>query len=209
MSKLCVSALMVFRGFYEATRNLDSQPPPRSDHVEASRPRGLCLSSEYSFSPRSVCHKQRRGAGGGPAPGSWSRKRKMRPVSRPCTRPRPAWSRNDDTSIVSRPGSPGGCHHKPKNLIRVVGKPRNWLSQSIPMESSGAWWPAPPAPLPVPQERHELERALEPPGAPRRKRRGVAGVVAAIVAFLAKFKALIFLLPKLKLLTTAGTMLVS
>src|ERR1700693_5633477 len=33
---------MFFRVFYEAARNLDSQPPPRSDHVEASRPRGLC-----------------------------------------------------------------------------------------------------------------------------------------------------------------------
>jgi len=34
-------------------------------------------------------------------------------------------------------------------------------------------------------------------------------VLAAIVAFLAKFKAIILLLPKLKLLTTVGTMLVS
>jgi hypothetical protein len=26
--------------FYEAARDLDSQPPPRTDHVEACRPRG-------------------------------------------------------------------------------------------------------------------------------------------------------------------------
>src|SRR3981189_3701562 len=39
---------MVFRGFYEAARNLDSQPPPRADHVEASRPRGLCSTLDYS-----------------------------------------------------------------------------------------------------------------------------------------------------------------
>src|SRR5437763_10975464 len=42
MSKLCVSALICSRVFYEASRDLDSQPPPRTDHVEASRPRGLC-----------------------------------------------------------------------------------------------------------------------------------------------------------------------
>ncbi|MGZ6617812.1 MAG: site-2 protease family protein, partial [Solirubrobacteraceae bacterium] len=35
------------------------------------------------------------------------------------------------------------------------------------------------------------------------------GIIAAIVAFAAKFKSILFLLPKLKLLSTAGTMLVS
>jgi hypothetical protein len=29
------------REFYEAARDLDSQPPPRADHVEACRPRGM------------------------------------------------------------------------------------------------------------------------------------------------------------------------
>src|SRR3954453_206036 len=32
--------VLVFRVFYEAARNLDSQPPLRTDHVEACRPRG-------------------------------------------------------------------------------------------------------------------------------------------------------------------------
>jgi Zn-dependent protease len=40
-------------------------------------------------------------------------------------------------------------------------------------------------------------------------RRGLGGVLAAIVAFAAKGKALLLLLPKLKLLTTSGSMLVS
>ncbi len=42
-----------------------------------------------------------------------------------------------------------------------------------------------------------------------RLRRRLGPALAAIVAFLAKFKAILLLLPKLKLLTTAGTMLVS
>ncbi len=40
-------------------------------------------------------------------------------------------------------------------------------------------------------------------------RRKVGPLLAAIAAFLAKFKSLLLLIPKLKLLTTAGTMLVS
>ena len=40
-------------------------------------------------------------------------------------------------------------------------------------------------------------------------RRRLAAPLAALVAFFAKFKALLLLLPKLKLLTTSGTMLVS
>jgi Zn-dependent protease len=53
-----------------------------------------------------------------------------------------------------------------------------------------------------------------PPQAPApdqqaKTRRGLGGVLAAIVAFAAKGKALLLLLPKLKLLTTSGSMLVS
>lgn len=40
-------------------------------------------------------------------------------------------------------------------------------------------------------------------------RRRLGPIIAAIIAFLAKFKTLLLLLPKLKLITTAGTMLVS
>src|SRR5947209_11495215 len=36
----CVSAVLVSRVFYEASRDLDSQPPPRTDRVEACRPQG-------------------------------------------------------------------------------------------------------------------------------------------------------------------------
>jgi Zn-dependent protease len=51
----------------------------------------------------------------------------------------------------------------------------------------------------------------EPPGGPNQSgfRRRLAPILAAIAAFVAKFKSLILLLPKLKLLTTAGTMVVS
>jgi Zn-dependent protease len=53
---------------------------------------------------------------------------------------------------------------------------------------------------------------LGPPFEPRKPnwfRRTFGPALAAIVAFLAKFKSILILLPKLKLLTTAGTMLVS
>jgi Zn-dependent protease len=40
-------------------------------------------------------------------------------------------------------------------------------------------------------------------------KRGLGPLLAAVVAFIAKFKAIILLLPKLKLLTTVGTMVVS
>ncbi|HEY1590767.1 MAG TPA: site-2 protease family protein [Solirubrobacteraceae bacterium] len=77
------------------------------------------------------------------------------------------------------------------------------------MESSSAWWPAP---LEAPAER-EHPPAPTPPAPTRpkqpRSKRGVAGALAAIAASIAKFKAIILLLPKLKLLTTVGTMLVS
>src|SRR4051812_39524847 len=36
---------MVSRVFYEAARDLDSPPSPRTDHVEACRPRECCLLS--------------------------------------------------------------------------------------------------------------------------------------------------------------------
>src|SRR5258708_7386984 len=80
------------------------------------------------------------------------------------------------------------------------------------MESSSAWWPAPvQAPTDSDQPQVEL------PGPPAhgsgqrrpRSKRGLAGVLAAIVALLTKLKAAILLLPKVKLLTTAGTMIVS
>jgi Zn-dependent protease len=69
------------------------------------------------------------------------------------------------------------------------------------MESSSAWWPAP---AQAPTESVPEERPKRP-----RSRRGVAGVLAATVAALTKLKTAILLLPKLKLLTTTGTMLVS
>jgi Zn-dependent protease len=81
------------------------------------------------------------------------------------------------------------------------------------METESPWVAAPPAPV-----------ASQPPppilGSPdpdqpfqERKppwlKRTFGPVIAAIVAFLAKFKAVLLLLPKLKLFTTAGTMFVS
>jgi Zn-dependent protease len=80
------------------------------------------------------------------------------------------------------------------------------------MEPTTPWLPAP-APAdgnPPPSEPRPLETSYQQ--APREQsalRRKLGAIAAAIVALLAKFKSLLLLLPKLKLLTTAGTMFVS
>jgi Zn-dependent protease len=77
------------------------------------------------------------------------------------------------------------------------------------MESSSAWWPAPVGP----PERPVVAAPEAGPERPRRSgsqlRRKLGPALAALVALLAKLKTVVLLLPKLKLLTTAGTMLVS
>ena len=86
------------------------------------------------------------------------------------------------------------------------------------MEQGNIW-----IPVPAPPARGEGHASRPQFGAPDdpirtpempqtrqpRKRRGLGAIAAAIVAFVAKFKAVLLLLPKLKLLTTLGTMLVS
>ena len=67
-------------------------------------------------------------------------------------------------------------------------------------------------PAPVGSAKTKPEWSQPPQSEPPRQsflKRKLGPAVAAIVAFLAKFKSLLLLLPKLKLLTTAGTMLVS
>jgi Zn-dependent protease len=78
------------------------------------------------------------------------------------------------------------------------------------MEPTSTWTPAPASqPPPGLQERPpQLGPPLEPRKPPFIKRT-LGPVAAAILAFIAKFKAVLVLLPKLKLLTTAGSMLVS
>jgi Zn-dependent protease len=84
------------------------------------------------------------------------------------------------------------------------------------MEPRTQWWdsaPAPaPAPVPAPLSSDPDRPELESPFEPRKEgffKRAVMPVIVAIGAFLAKFKTILLLLPKLKLLTSAGTMLVS
>jgi Zn-dependent protease len=67
--------------------------------------------------------------------------------------------------------------------------------------------PVPPTPLTAGDEPRR-GAALGQPKPPLLKRT-LGPAVAALVGFLAKFKAILLLLPKLKLLTTSGTMLVS
>jgi Zn-dependent protease len=78
------------------------------------------------------------------------------------------------------------------------------------MEPSTQWLPAPTTQQPAGYEHDPSEAG--PPFEPRKPpliKRAFGPVVAAIVAFLAKFKMILVLLPKLKLFSTAGTMLVS
>jgi Zn-dependent protease len=85
------------------------------------------------------------------------------------------------------------------------------------MDPNNPWLrptPAPQAPGPL---RTELAPepdsvTLGPPFEPPRQnpiRRRLGAIIVAIGAFIAKFKAILLLLPKIKLLSTAGTMLVS
>jgi Zn-dependent protease len=102
----------------------------------------------------------------------------------------------------------------------AAGNP--WLPAATPepQPPSGGW----PEPAAAPQryarphgfgrpaQADERPDDLGPPFEPRkpnRLRRTFGPAIAAIVAFLAKLKSILILLPKLKLLTTAGTMLVS
>jgi Zn-dependent protease len=97
------------------------------------------------------------------------------------------------------------------------------------MEPRTQWLPAPPAPPAAPAPASQPPPGYEPPfgydpsrgpdhdpsGPPFEPpkqsllKRRLGPIAAVVVAFLAKFKAILLLLPKLKLLTTAGTMLVS
>jgi Zn-dependent protease len=84
-----------------------------------------------------------------------------------------------------------------------------------PVEPGTQWLPAPAvAPRAPEHEALGLEPLYDPqPPNDRRKpswfKRRLGAILAALVALLAKFKTLLLLLPKLKLVTTAGTMVVS
>jgi Zn-dependent protease len=91
---------------------------------------------------------------------------------------------------------------------------RGWTEPS-PQQPIGRRYTRPepqPYGFPRPTEADERPHELGPPFEARKPnwfRRTFGPAIAAIVAFLAKFKSILILLPKLKLLTTAGTMLVS
>jgi Zn-dependent protease len=78
-------------------------------------------------------------------------------------------------------------------------QPSTWLPPLPPADGYPATEPAAPGPPPKAEQPTGLRRLLGP----------IAVAGAVIVKFLAKVKALLVLLPKLKLLTTASSMLVS
>jgi Zn-dependent protease len=78
------------------------------------------------------------------------------------------------------------------------------------MEPSNRWLPVPAPQAPPIYESDPAERGAPPrERKPSAIRRTLGPIVAALIAFLAKFKTILLLAPKLKLFTTAGTMLVS
>jgi Zn-dependent protease len=88
------------------------------------------------------------------------------------------------------------------------------------MEQNAQWWlspvqasppPAQSPPAPEPLQARDEQPQWPPRPEPRQSwfKRTFGPALAAIVAFLAKFKTILLLAPKLKLLTTAGTMGVS
>ena len=79
-----------------------------------------------------------------------------------------------------------------------------WLTEPVQVPTS----PLDDARSELPRTQHELPRTQHrQPRSRLRQRLGAA--LAAVAAFLAKFKAVLLLLPKLKLFTTVGTMAVS
>lgn len=111
----------------------------------------------------------------------------------------------------------------------MAGEPKAACDNRMTMESTNPWLPAP-----VPEPPHRLGPSTTPPpsfptstppaagdnepeqlGPPFEQRkpswikRTLGPALAAIAAFATKLKAILLLIPKLKLLTTSGTMLVS
>jgi Zn-dependent protease len=86
-----------------------------------------------------------------------------------------------------------------------------WLPPSSPAPAAGAAPSgAPPVPPGVPSEpEHESPFGRERPGLLKRLGGALAVVGAAIAKFAGSLKALLLLIPKLKILTTSGSMLVS
>ncbi len=77
------------------------------------------------------------------------------------------------------------------------------------MPPASPWIPTP-VPVPAPPSQPAPAGGANPRRAnPRAGGRGVRATLAGLLALVAKFKTLLLLLPKLKLLATAGTMLVS
>ena len=67
--------LLFSRVFYEAARDLDSQPPPpRTDHVEACRPLGVCVRKRHRRRGRCRSRARARGQADGVAAGEKDRK---------------------------------------------------------------------------------------------------------------------------------------
>ncbi len=75
------------------------------------------------------------------------------------------------------------------------------------MESTSPWLPAPLGAPPQPS--HEAPQEPQPERRRSRLKRTFGPALAGLVALLTKLKTLLILLPKLKLVTTAGTMFVS
>jgi len=78
-------------------------------------------------------------------------------------------------------------------------------NQSMPQSLGGRL----PATSPSPPSAPEQYEPIQPGSGRGDRKRGLAAIGVAILAFLAKAKSLLLLLPKLKLLTTFGSMLVS
>jgi Zn-dependent protease len=109
-----------------------------------------------------------------------------------------------------------GVIRPPKKLLRgpenLGGAAR---IKKVQMDSN--WMPGPystPAPVPAPPgSAYQPAEPSRPSPSPRSRAAGLKGrigaALAALAALLAKFKTVLLLLPKLKLFTSAGTMLVS
>ena len=183
---------MVFPGFNEAAGNLDSQLPTRTDRVEAMSSPWVLLRAFYRRAAPLKQEDADRAGFGVPATVASLSGGARAMEARPCT-PGRLLSRATRCRVCGGPYRGSGAKRKGPNhrLSGIVSSA--WCNASV---STG--------------DQHTL------PGIPAERRspwRRIAGAIAAVGAALAKFageaKALLLLLPKFKLLTTSGTMLVS